>query len=405
MAYVTKRGKKWSVRYRVEDPLGNETCKRISGFASKEEAWEQARILESASQAGVDVHGAEETCGAIMERWFSEHCLGSVAKTTLSKYSDAIERLKETGVYDMQVKRVTKQTLPAVVSAMENGAYNGRPIARNSAIRHTEPLRFALSWAEKNGLIQRNPLQSARLPSLQRRQQRILNTDDIDAIVSWITDHPFKVPILIALYGGLRREEVAALKWSQVDFEKRTLTITEAHTRTTTGQRIVKDTKTQHSSRTVSMPRFVLDELKALKKSSIYVCAGKSGVPYRLDSYPQAIRRIIQQINAWRAGTDLAPMPAATFHDLRHTHAAMLIKMGIQPKVIQERLGHASIKITMDTYGYLMPGLQESVASMLDAEFQAQSGGRKSGREFAKIPPKTRIIAITPEKLKAIKAR
>ena len=302
MAYVTKRGKTWCVRYRVEDPLGNETCKRISGFKTKEEAWEQARTLEAASQAGVNVHGADETCGAMMERWFSEHCLGSVAKTTLSKYSDAIERLKETGVYDMQIKRVTKQTLPALVSAMESGEYNGRPITRNSAIRHTEPLRFALSWAEKNGLIQRNPLQNAHLPILQRRQQRILSMDDIDVITTRIVDHPFKVPILIALYGGLRREEVAALKWSQVDFHKNTLTIIEAHTRTTTGQRVVKDTKTLHSSRTVSMPRFVMDELKALKKLSIYVCASKRGTPYRLDSYPQAIRRIIQKINAERAG-------------------------------------------------------------------------------------------------------
>lgn len=59
-------------------------------------------------------------------------------------------------------------------------------------------------------------------------------------------------------------------------------------------------------------------------------------------------------------------MQKPTFHDLRHTHAAMLIAMGIQPKVISERLGHSSIKITMDVYGYLMPGLQEQVADALN---------------------------------------
>ena len=59
-------------------------------------------------------------------------------------------------------------------------------------------------------------------------------------------------------------------------------------------------------------------------------------------------------------------MPEASFHDLRHTHAAMLIRMNVQPKVISERLGHASIKITMDTYGYLMPGLQDSVAELFN---------------------------------------
>ena len=73
-------------------------------------------------------------------------------------------------------------------------------------------------------------------------------------------------------------------------------------------------------------------------------------------------------------------MPQATYHDLRHTHAAMLIRMNTQPKIIQERLGHATIKMTMDLYGYLMPGIQESVADALDAEFQTAKSGRKSGR-------------------------
>lgn len=61
-------------------------------------------------------------------------------------------------------------------------------------------------------------------------------------------------------------------------------------------------------------------------------------------------------------------MPNASFHDLRHTHAAMLIRRNIQPKVISERLEHASIKITMDLYGYLMPGLQDAVAEVFNQE-------------------------------------
>ena len=61
------------------------------------------------------------------------------------------------------------------------------------------------------------------------------------------------------------------------------------------------------------------------------------------------------------------PIPMASFHDLRHTHAAMLINLNVQPKVISERLGHSSIKITMDTYGYLMTGLQEDVANKLES--------------------------------------
>ena len=65
-------------------------------------------------------------------------------------------------------------------------------------------------------------------------------------------------------------------------------------------------------------------------------------------------------------------MPIPSFHDLRHTHAAMLIRRNVQPKIISERLGHSSIKITMDLYGYLMPGLQDSVAELLNSEDPSQ---------------------------------
>lgn len=85
----------------------------------------------------------------------------------------------------------------------------------------------------------------------------------------------------------------------------------------------------------------------------------------------------------------MAPIPKATFHDLRHTHAAMLIKMGVQPKVISERLGHTSISITMDVYGYLMEGLQSGVADALDKEFQEQTAGHKNGHTSPELGTKT----------------
>ena len=119
--------------------------------------------------------------------------------------------------------------------------------------------------------------------------------------------------------------------------------------------------------------------VRCCPKTSPFVCVSRTGAPYAPDSYPQALKRLIHGINKQRNGTAIPPMPEATYHDLRHTHAAMLIKLGTQPKIIQERLGHASIKITMDTYGYLMTGLQEAVADALDTQHRVGTGGHKSG--------------------------
>ena len=382
MAFISKRGNRWCVRYRYTDELGAVKEKRVSGFLSKEDAMAAAKTLEAKSNAGIDVNGDRQTCGQIMERWFAEHCV-HLSPTTRAKYSDGIDRLSKLPVYSLPVRRCTPATLSALILALQEGAGGSRPVALRTAIALTESLRMALAWAAQRQLIPINPLAGAKLPKTEKRQQRILSEDDVADLVKASEHNPFRIPLLLALYGGLRREEAAALRWQDVDFKRRTLTIRQAITRTSSGAEILKTPKTSSSARTVSMPRFVMDELRLAPKPCERVCAAPSGQPYRLDSYPQAIRRLIDRVNAARQGTSRPPMPQATYHDLRHTHAAMLIRMGVQPKVIQERLGHSSIKMTMDLYGYLMPGLQESVADALDLQMAAS--GRKSGRTDAEI--------------------
>ena len=385
MASVSKRGSLWCVRYRYTDELGATKEKRVSGFQTKEDAMAAAKQLEAKSNAGVDVLGDRQTCGQIMERWFSEHC-AYLSPTTRAKYSDGIDRLSRLDIYSLPVRRCTPGTLTALIAALQNGAGGSRPVAVRTAIALTEALRMSLSWAADRQIIPVNPLAGAQLPKTEKRQQRILSDEDISALVAITEGNPFRIPLLLALYGGLRREEVAALRWQDVDFKRRTLTIRQAMTRTSNGSEVLKAPKTAGSCRTVSMPRFVMDELRLMPKPCDRVCTAPSGQPYRLDSYPQAVRRLIERINEARKLTKTPPMPLATYHDLRHTHAAMLIRMGVQPKVIQERLGHASIKMTMDLYGYLMPGLQESVADALDADFHTATSGHKSGHTDPEKP-------------------
>ena len=406
MASVSKRGSRWCVRYRYLDELGVEREKRVSGFLSREDAMQAAKGLEARSNAGIDVHGDRQTCGQIMERWYAEHC-ASLAASTRAKYSDAIDRLARLDVYKLPVRRVRPGVLSALIAALQSGQGGTRAISGRTAVALTEPLRLSLSWAVRQQLIPANPLQGAQLPKTPKRQQAILTDEDARALAAASAGHPFRVPLLLALYGGLRREEVAALRWQDIDFSRRTVTVRQAITRTAKGREVLKDTKTAGSNRTVSMPRFVVDELASLPRIGERVCVSRTGEPYRLDSYPQAMRRLIDGINASRARDNakriseakekgrpvdpnslLSPMPHATFHDLRHTHAAMLIRMGVQPKVIQERLGHTSIKITMDLYGYLMPGMQQAVADALDAEFHTSADGHENGH---KVPEKAAV--------------
>lgn len=355
MASVGKRGKSCFVRFRVDDGASGETHIRKSGFRTKENAWAATKELERKSNAGIDIHGDQVSCGAIMERWFDEHCF-NLAEAIKSKYSDEIERLSRTFIYNLPVRKLNATALCALIANLLAGEGGKVKLSPRMAVSITEPLRLSISWASQNGIIPINSISQAKLPQIAKRQQKILNDSDIDDIVAQSAGSAFRVPLLLALYGGLRREEAAELQWSSVDFKRRTISVLYARTRTTQGKEVEKNTKTISSRRTINMPRFVMDELHEVAKPSDYVCVSRTGAPYKLDCLPQATRRLIQSINKKRKGTGIPPMPQASYLDLRHTHAAMLIRMGVQPKVIQERLGHASIKITMDTYGYLMTG-------------------------------------------------
>ena len=236
-------------------------------------------------------------------------------------------------------------------------------------------------------MIPANPLDGVTLPKSQKRDQRILTDEDVEELLAAAVSplrrcKEYRIPLMLVLYGGLRREECAGLTWENVDFKHRRITIREVVTMTPDGKEHVKDPKTALSARTISLPSFVMAELE--KEYRVFlarpnshtlqhnprhrVCVTSTGEPYSLKSYCHPIRRLIREINTQREIDQRPRMPEASFHDLRHTHAAMLIRRGVQPKVISERLGHASIKITMDLYGYLMPGLQDAVADLFDQE-------------------------------------
>ena len=383
MAWVQKRGKKYCLRYYYEDDCGHRQEKRVSGFLTKEEAWAAAKDLEAKSSAGIDVNGDAITCGELMERWFSDGFSGWAA-TTRAKYSNGIDQLAGTFVADLTVRKLTTQRFAHLLDEL-----TGR-VALRTALDYTEPLRLSLSWAVNARMIPINPLANYHLPTVPKRTQRILSDDDVSALVAAASSPArrtceYRIPLLLALYGGLRREECAGLTWDMVDFQRKRLTIREVITMTPDGKEHKKDPKTALSSRTISMPAFVMVELEKeyntfLARPNAHtmqhnpgrrVCVTSTGDPYSLKSYSHPVGRLIDEINEEREAKNLPRMPKASFHDLRHTHAAMLIRRGVQPKIISERLGHASIKITMDLYGYLMPGLQDIVADIFDAEHPA----------------------------------
>ncbi len=225
-------------------------------------------------------------------------------------------------------------------------------------------LAAALSDAVDNGLIPMSPCRNVKLPKITTSAMRVLEPAETKALAG-VIDERYRAMVLAAAYTGLRFGELAALRTGHFDALRRTVRVEESLAEVR-GQFLIKPPKSDASRRTVSVPAFVVDGLA--KHLATY--ADGSGL---LFSAPEGgpIRRTNFRRRIWLQAVKASVGEPCTFHDLRHTHAALLIALGEHPKVIQERLGHASIKTTLDTYGHLFDGLDEAAADRLDEVWNA----------------------------------
>ncbi len=179
-----------------------------------------------------------------------------------------------------------------------------------------------------------------------------------------------------ALFTGMRRSELLALRWQDIDFIYGQIYVSRSLHQLKDGSYVFTQPKSERSRRTIALPPsafLVLKEHREAKETEALLL-GKPlsdnelvfcnlGQPIR----PDTITR------AWPMLAAKAGVRVIRLHDARHTHASLMLKQGIHPKVVQERLGHSTISITLDTYSHVAPGLQEAAAKRFDEAFSISS--------------------------------
>ncbi len=172
------------------------------------------------------------------------------------------------------------------------------------------------------------------------------------------------------MYTGARLGELLALQWRNVDLENGTMTIVSTLYRTGSTWTL-KEPKSARSRRQVVLPRSVISFLSEHKANLEAERAAVDGILFESDFvFGQANGKPRDSRSALRAlqrVLKIAGLEHVRFHDLRHTHASLLLKAGVHPKVVSERLGHGSVSFTLDVYSHVMPGIQESAVARLEA--------------------------------------
>jgi integrase len=180
-------------------------------------------------------------------------------------------------------------------------------------------------------------------------------------------------PVMLALATGMRRGEVMALRWRNIDLDRRTVRVIESLEQTKGGLRF-KPPK-NGKGRTITLPAGAVEELRHRKREqaeellkvgvrlngATLACARPDGDP----TSPVMLTHAFVDFMARRRGD----LPRIRFHDLRHTHATQLLLAGVHPRIAQERLGHSTVALTLDLYSHVTASMQEDAAAKIDAAF------------------------------------
>jgi integrase len=187
------------------------------------------------------------------------------------------------------------------------------------------------------------------------------------------------IPTVLAALCGLRRGEIAALRWRHADLDRAQLAIVESAEQTKAGVRY-KEPKSGRG-RKVALPEMVVVELRSWRRrqaeellrlgirlnDDAFICAREDGAAIQPNSIGHAWDRFVASTN----------LPRIRFHDLRHSHATHMLAAGVHPKIASERLGHSRVALTLDTYSHVVPGMQEDAAAHIDAAFSAALNKRR----------------------------
>lgn len=362
MASIRKRNKKGGYQVRYYGPDGR---LRSATFESKTEAVNFANRVETQITDGswTDPEAAATPFGVYIAK-FLETAEGWRPSTRL-KVEGHIRNYIDPAFGEFPIGKIRPTDVREWVAALKK---HGLAPGTVRAIYFS--LSLLLKQAVVDGVVARTPCVGIKLPQdVVQREMHFLDAEQVETLADELSDR-YRVLIFTAAYAGLRWGELAALKVKNLDLIKGTITVTEAVAEVN-GQLKEGPTKTG-ATRTVALPMFLRQMLAdhlARYPSKRYVFTSAEGFQLRKNFYRRHFVPAVAR----------AKLPKGLrFHDLRHTCAGLLIANGAHPKEIQERLGHSTIRVTFDTYGHLLPSLDERLRDGLEQIYREAKKRRGS---------------------------
>lgn len=362
---VTKKKDRWYIVYYIgKDNNGKWKQKWEGGFDTKKEAEKvlRARIeeIESGFLNAVD----NSTLAVYLRHWFQSYCMPRLAANTISGYRINIERHIIPCIGEIRLNRLQPKDIQMLYGKLADAGLSG------TSMRYVHnTLHKALVCAVKGQILQKNAADYVDIPLSSQFEVVPLTPDEAKKLIAASKDTEIHIPIMLALMHGLRRGEVLALQWNDIDFDNGTLSIKHS-ANYIKGEFFISDTKTKNSHRTLRMSPTMISSLQKHKALQDEWRAefGKGFNPYNLvicrkdgsPMTPNAVQYLFKEVLSANS------LPDIRFHDLRHTNATLMLRNAIPAKIVSAMLGHSTVGMTLDIYSHTMTDMQDDAVSALE---------------------------------------
>ena len=328
---------------------------------TKKDALKVRNKLLRDKDLGLLADATNYTVDEYLDHWLEVAAKQKLRARTFNEYKSQLRRYVRPAVGHTKLAKLTPVAIQTLYSKMLEQGLSGRTVRLTHTI-----LRSALKQAMKWRMIQHNPADAVDLPKHKAQEMIALSQDEASRFMAAAKESKWYLFLSLLLSTGLRPSEAIALRLSDIDLARNRLSVSRTLSRAN-GEWIVEKPKTKRSRRTVDLPPSLtlelVDYITELRRLGVreddLLFTNEEGEPVNVrritsDHFKPILERALLHQDM-------------RLYDLRHTHATLLLIAGVHPKVVADRLGHADISLTLNTYSHVLPGMQRESAAKLDA--------------------------------------
>jgi integrase len=364
---IIKRGDSWTVRiFLGRDTNGKRKYfnKTMRGTKKDAQKYLTAKLREK--DLGVFIEPASMVLNEFLDKWLEEIAKPRLRENTYNQYVWIAKAYIRQKLGLMKLSDIQAYQVQQSYGELQKQGLSPRTI-RYVHIVLSSAMKQAIKWR----MIVQNPCELCELPRKVKKEMKCLSPEETRKFLAVAKGNMWFALFLFVIESGLRPEEYLGLQWKDIDFEQKCISVRRAVLERKSGGFYFTEPKTNKSRRKIPISDSVINALKShrrnqleerMKIASIYqnydlVFASEVGTPLqRKNLTNRYFKPLLKK----------AKLPDIRLYDLRHTTASLLLSAGENPKVVSERLGHASIVLTLDTYSHVLPTMQQTATDKLE---------------------------------------